>query len=226
MPSYFSSMEQKSFHALVGLAIKICRAAVCAVPYTYSILLVLPTSCQQCKASSGHWVVTVSYSFDALPASVAWCLCKLPINASLVLWEDPRRVRSKNTFIHVRWRTLIDDWHFHSGGGGAAGQRAVQAGNGALFLKSASVKWKSCTELKLIARKAHAVLPSHRTTRWGVRSTTGARVWAAHDARGPAWPGVARCEFVMSPFELSIGTTTSACARRDRTGLDALLPNL
>jgi len=38
------------FRALVGLAINICRAAVGAVPYT----LVLPSSCQQCKASSGH----------------------------------------------------------------------------------------------------------------------------------------------------------------------------
>jgi len=37
----------------VGLAINLCRAAVGAVPYT----LVLPTRCQQCKASSGHWVV-------------------------------------------------------------------------------------------------------------------------------------------------------------------------
>jgi len=45
----------KSFHALVGPAINICLAAVGAVPYT----LVLPTSCQQCKASSGHWVVNV-----------------------------------------------------------------------------------------------------------------------------------------------------------------------
>jgi len=34
----------------VGLAINICRAAVGAVPYA----LVLPTSCQQCKASFGH----------------------------------------------------------------------------------------------------------------------------------------------------------------------------
>jgi len=36
----------------VGLAISICRAAIGTVPYT----LVLPTSCQQCKASSGQVV--------------------------------------------------------------------------------------------------------------------------------------------------------------------------
>jgi len=40
----------KSFRELVGLAINICKAAVGAVPYT----LVLPISCQQCKASSGY----------------------------------------------------------------------------------------------------------------------------------------------------------------------------
>jgi len=42
--------ESKSFRAHVGLAINICRAATGAVPYT----LVLPNSCQQCKASSGQ----------------------------------------------------------------------------------------------------------------------------------------------------------------------------
>jgi len=33
-----------------------------AVPYT----LVLPTSCQQCKANSGHWVVNVRVAIEKL----------------------------------------------------------------------------------------------------------------------------------------------------------------
>jgi len=55
----------KIFRALVGLAINICRAAVCAVPYT----LVLSTSCQQCKLSSGHRVVNVRVAIENIGTS-------------------------------------------------------------------------------------------------------------------------------------------------------------
>jgi len=58
--------------ALVGLAINICRAAVGAVPYT----LVLPTSCQQCKASSGHRVVNVRVAIEKLEFELwIWACC-------------------------------------------------------------------------------------------------------------------------------------------------------
>jgi len=44
------------------------RAAVGAVPYT----LVLPTSCQQCKASSGHLVVNVRAAIEKMEFELFW----------------------------------------------------------------------------------------------------------------------------------------------------------
>jgi hypothetical protein len=44
----------------MGLANNICRAAVGAVPYT----LVLPASCQQCKACSGQIAVSVRIAIE------------------------------------------------------------------------------------------------------------------------------------------------------------------
>ena len=53
-------LGSKSYRALVGLASNICRAAVDAVPYT----LVLPASCQLCKACSGQMGASVRVAIE------------------------------------------------------------------------------------------------------------------------------------------------------------------
>ena len=81
---YQPRLGSKSYRAHVGLASNICRAAVGAVPYT----LVLPASCQQCKASSGHdgsifnsryrKRLTLTFNFGILLHLLYYCINCLP----------------------------------------------------------------------------------------------------------------------------------------------------